>query len=66
MPYFASVCGTRSPNVNLPDTYVVGGTHAAAGAWPWMTSFRFDVRHGCGASLIDHNWLLTAAHCVVK
>ncbi|KAJ3589190.1 hypothetical protein NHX12_010037, partial [Muraenolepis orangiensis] len=43
---------------------VVGGVNAEKGAWPWMVSLHWKRRHVCGATLIDPNWLVTAAHCV--
>ncbi|XP_048023193.1 LOW QUALITY PROTEIN: enteropeptidase [Megalobrama amblycephala] len=43
---------------------VVGGQDAQEGAWPWIVSLHWLGRHVCGATLIDREWLITAAHCV--
>jgi len=32
--------------------------------WPWMVALKSDGEQFCGASLINQQWLLTAAHCV--
>jgi secreted trypsin-like serine protease len=48
---------------------IVGGREADASAWPWQVALvnaGEDPFEGqfCGGSLIDPQWVLTAAHCV--
>lgn len=43
---------------------IVGGGNAAVGELPWQVIVYPD-QYLCGGTLIDANWVLTAAHCVV-
>lgn len=42
----------------------MGGTTATLHAWPWQLSLRKLGRHICGATLLNEEWAVTAAHCV--
>ncbi|XP_068935043.1 chymotrypsin-like elastase family member 2A [Petaurus breviceps papuanus] len=63
----ASSCGVPRYLPN-PATRVVGGDDARPHSWPWQVSLQYNSsshwRHTCGGSLIDQNWVMTAAHCI--
>ncbi|XP_004712907.1 transmembrane protease serine 13 [Echinops telfairi] len=42
---------------------IVGGALASESRWPWQVSLHYGTTHICGGTLIDAQWVLTAAHC---
>ena len=58
-------CGVPPSNVN---SYIVGGDPADRLEFTWQISLqKFENGqwlHTCGGSIIDKNWIFTAAHCV--
>ncbi|XP_023302438.2 trypsin-1-like [Lucilia cuprina] len=43
---------------------VVGGTNAAVNSAPFIVSFQQDGVHYCAGSILNANWIVTAAHCL--
>ncbi|XP_075045727.1 transmembrane protease serine 5 [Mixophyes fleayi] len=54
-----SECGSRSKS-----SRIIGGSDVALGRWPWQVSLSLNNRHVCGGSIVAHQWIITAAHCV--
>jgi len=62
-----AACGKRVAQ----SSRVVNGEEATPNSWPWQISLRYrdypddgSYGHVCGGSLIEKDWVLTAAHCV--
>ncbi|KAG8437802.1 hypothetical protein GDO86_008492 [Hymenochirus boettgeri] len=60
-------CGT--PEISPVITgyaRIVNGEEAVPGSWPWQVSLQDRTGwHFCGGSLINNEWVVTAAHCGV-
>nr|XP_014345345.1 PREDICTED: transmembrane protease serine 5-like [Latimeria chalumnae] len=54
-------CGIRSKTARI-----IGGSDAMLGRWPWQVSLYHNSKHMCGGTIITHQWIITAAHCVYK
>ncbi|UMM19065.1 hypothetical protein L5515_014839 [Caenorhabditis briggsae] len=49
------------------DHRLIGGSETRPHAWPWTVQLLSRLgQHRCGGSLIDPNFVLTAAHCFAK
>ncbi|XP_042653516.1 chymotrypsin-like protease CTRL-1 isoform X2 [Tyto alba] len=60
-----SGCGVPavSPSVHYSER-IINGQNAVPGSWPWQVSLQTrSGSHFCGGSLINQNWVVTAAHC---
>lgn len=61
-----SNCGT-GPNTMKNLNRIVNGTRSGPGMFPWQVYLRISTNQGemlCGGSILNENWVLTAAHCI--
>lgn len=53
-------CGRGTTDVNK----ITGGENAKRGNWGWQIALNMFGSLSCGGSLINSEWIVTAAHCV--
>ncbi|XP_034339609.1 serine protease 43-like [Arvicanthis niloticus] len=58
-PFSPDTCGHRTMEINH-------GSLSAGRKWPWQGSLQSKDEHVCGGSLISHQRVLTAAHCIYE
>uniref|UniRef100_A0A672TL51 Chymotrypsin like n=1 Tax=Strigops habroptila TaxID=2489341 RepID=A0A672TL51_STRHB len=61
-----SGCGEPSISPSLSHTErIINGQDTVPGLWPWQVSLQNRYgSHFCGGSLINENWVVTAAHSI--
>ncbi|XP_067458847.1 chymotrypsin A-like isoform X1 [Thunnus thynnus] len=61
-------CGTPAIPPDISGySDIVNGEEARPHSWPWQVSLqKCKGFHFCGGSLINQNWVVTAAHCSVR
>jgi len=57
------VCGRPTLDTAITP-YIVHGTDAPQGRWPWQVAILKDGSFICGGSLVDDVHVVTAAHCI--
>ena len=58
-----SECGTSPFKPFDPRARIVGGEIADKENWPWVVRILVNDEHVCGGSLVNQEFVLTAAHC---
>lgn len=54
-------CGVSNQEIRI-----VGGRPTGVNRYPWVAKLMYENHFHCGGSLINSDYVLTAAHCVRK
>ncbi|XP_006825091.1 suppressor of tumorigenicity 14 protein homolog [Saccoglossus kowalevskii] len=66
VPAYMPTLRRRKRGIPNSNQRIVGGVEADIGSWPWQISLEHnDYGHICGGTIINTEWIVTAAHCVV-
>uniref|UniRef100_A0A3B5R5U0 chymotrypsin n=1 Tax=Xiphophorus maculatus TaxID=8083 RepID=A0A3B5R5U0_XIPMA len=70
LAFVGAAYGCGSPAITPVITgyaRIVNGEEAVPHSWPWQVSLQdYTGFHFCGGSLINENWVVTAAHCTIR
>jgi len=55
-------------SIGLPISQIIGGINAQDGLHPYQVSLRKSDNnmHFCGGAIISKNYIITAAHCLMR
>lgn len=62
--YCNTGCGKKKISHHEGNAFIVGGRDARPGSWPWQAQMFVFNSHYCGGTLVNNEWVVTAAHCV--
>ena len=61
--YAVKFNGEPTCGVTNITSRIVGGNEVTAHKYPWMVGLSFNSQWFCGGTLLNFEWVLTAAHC---
>lgn len=60
---FLFACEASVP-INEREERIIGGSNTTITSYPYIASLHKDTEHICGATIINSEWLVTAASCI--